>query len=405
MMVAGNREVTISLFAGENEQVSFEIYSADGEQNTIHCQGRAALNAQPAPIPVNIGELLAQMRRGPLDPDGVYAQFATTMGVHYGPSHRAITTLHQGEGQLLAQLTLPIAPAPNEGDGDERYFLHPGLVTGALQAGLRLAADATGRRETLSLPHGLKRLRVLAPCTGEMFAWARYAPGVLPDDERIQVDIDLLDNAGIVCAQMRGLSFQEDSAAAEAAVQPTWIFSNEQPSGTADGAHNGSMGAAEKIELFLRQETALQLLKPIGSVPTNQSYFDLGLTSLSIAHLIRNTNRLLDEDLSPSALFEYTDIESLATHLAETYAAKIDAVAVARRTDGNAHPVEQRRVHSATLTPLPRAETFAPRSVTVVAEEWGVAAAVLDLDHDEMLAQVLWPADASLDDSYEKVTF
>ena len=122
------------------------------------------------------------------------------------------------------------------------------------------------------------------------------------------------------------------------------------------------MGVLEKIELFLKQETALQLQKPINSIPTNQSYLDLGLTSLAIAHLIRNTNQLLDEDLSPSALFEYTDIESMAAHLAQTYPAKIDAISVGRRS-------------------------------------------VPDLNREQILEQVLWQENGLPNQSYEKVTF
>ena len=76
------------------------------------------------------------------------------------------------------------------------------------------------------------------------------------------------------------------------------------------------MDAAEKMELYLKQELSLQLHKPIESIPADQNYFDLGLTSLAIAHLIGKMNRLLGEELQPSALFDYTDIQSLAAYLA-----------------------------------------------------------------------------------------
>jgi acyl transferase domain-containing protein/tryptophanase/SAM-dependent methyltransferase len=160
-------------------------------------------------------------------------------------------------------------------------------------------------------------------------------------------------------------------------VQATWLFSKEPPDAHRGAAHNGSMRAVEKIELFLRQETALQLQKPIDDIPTDQSYFDLGLTSLAMAHFIRNMNRLFDDELSPSALFEYTDIRSLAAYLAETYPAMIDAWSVVRAGGPSPSVAEQDPV------PVPPAE---------------------HVDPEQVLAQLLWH-EASLDESYEKVTF
>ncbi|HEX6158744.1 MAG TPA: ketoacyl-synthetase C-terminal extension domain-containing protein, partial [Thermoanaerobaculia bacterium] len=168
-----------------------------------------------------------------------------------------------------------------------------------------------------------------------------------------------------------------ETVVAEPLVEARWIFSRE------GGPHIQPMGAADKIELFLQQETALQLQKPMDSIPTNQSYFDLGLSSLAIAHLIRNLNELLGEELSPSSLFEFTDIQSLAGHLARTYLATIDALAVTPR-DANA-----------TGQPFP----LHPAKLPVA-----VAPEVPELSPEEILEQVLWQG-ASLDETYEKVTF
>jgi polyketide synthase PksN len=383
MIVSGNTDVTISLFAGNDGQVRYEIDSTEGGQTAIHCQGRAVFSDQPSPGQVDLRELQARMRQGTPDPEGVYAQFAA-MGIHYGPAHRVITAIHQGDRQLLARLSLPTAAALNEDDDhDGRFFLHPSLMTGALQAGLRLVCDGTERRGSPLLPHGLERLRVLARSTGEMFAWAHHAQGALPEDTRI--DVDLIDGAGNVCAQMLGLSFEAYDAIPHPQARAVWLFSREAPDAAGISRHNGSMGAVEKIELFLRQETALQLNQPIEDIPTDQSYFDLGLTSLAMAHFIKSMNRLFDEELSPSALFEYTDIQSLAVYLAETYPDRIDAWTVVRRADGPSQSVGQ-----------PGPAKLPPLSVATPS--------AVHIDREQMLAQLLWE-EASRDDAYEKVTF
>jgi polyketide synthase PksN len=157
------------------------------------------------------------------------------------------------------------------------------------------------------------------------------------------------------------------------------------------------MNAPDKMELFLKQETARQLQVPTEAIPVNQSYFDLGLASLAIAHLIRDLNQLLDEELSPSALFEYTDIQSLAGYLAAAYATKIDALAVVRM---GAQPVvaplaEQRPLHPARLTPA----IDEPKTIWTA-----LATAAPEPTHAQLLEDVLWQ-DALVDDDYEKVTF
>lgn len=399
MVVAGNGHVTIDLLASGDEHVDYEIYSGDREQEIVHCQGRASFTDESAPAPLDIDALRAQMRRNELDANGVYAEFAE-LGVRYGFAHQAITALHEGDGQLLARLSLPPVVA---GDASA-YLLHPSLMSGVLQAGIRLVAAPAQQPGTSLLPHSMERLRVLSPCTKEMFAWARHAPRTSPDDEGIKLDIDLADVDGMVCVQMRGLSLQAGDAASEPAHEGTWLVFSEQPSAADDSAaHAVSLTAAEKIELFLKQETALQLEKRPEDIPTDQSYFDLGLSSLSMAYLIQNTNRLLGENLSPSALFEFTDIQSLAAHLAAAYPSKLEVLAV-RRKSAAPRPEEQRQIGPAKLTPFHRKKYHLGRPATAEQEQAGVANPAAALSGDQILEKISWQ-EAPLDESCEIVAF
>src|SRR5258707_3656021 len=49
-----------------------------------------------------------------------------------------------------------------------------------------------------------------APCrrAQEMFAWVRYSKGSGREDKTIRLDIDLCDQRGNVCVQMRGLALR-----------------------------------------------------------------------------------------------------------------------------------------------------------------------------------------------------
>ena len=176
-------------------------------------------------------------------------------------------------------------------------------------------------------------------------------------------DINTADTRGNARARTDGLSFQENGAAMEVQVQPAWLFSTEQTS--SDGAASvAPMSPEEKMALFLKQEVAIHLKRPVDEISTDLSYFDLGLSSLAIANLVKNTNKLLNENLSPSALFEYSDIQSLAAYLSATYPSRIGALTAIGRTGPQAHSGER--------------------------------------SHD--LANVSW-LEASLDDGYERLTF
>jgi polyketide synthase PksM len=206
-------------------------------------------------------------------------------------------------------------------------------------------------------------------------------------------------------AQQRDLSFQIDDAATETAMEPKWLFSMEQsPVANGDGAQIVPMAAEEKIELFLRQETALQLHKPIEKIPTNMSHFDLGLSSLAMATLVHKVNRLLNESLNPSALFEHRDIQSLAAYLAATYPSKIDALIAIRQKVGQAHSGKQRKVRPANLTLLPGTKDFSTCPGPLLPEQTEVTASEAE-SNGVRVSEEVWCQEVSPDGGYEKVTF
>jgi len=101
----------------------------------------------------------------------------------------------------------------------------------------------------------------------------------------------------------------------------------------ADPAHRPAgalvLSPIAKIELFLRQETALRMGVAIDQVAIDQDFIQLGLDSMSIAELIIRTDALLETNLSPSVLFKNPEIGSLAMYLGEVHAAQLDAIVVA----------------------------------------------------------------------------
>lgn len=117
-------------------------------------------------------------------------------------------------------------------------------------------------------------------------------------------------------------SEHDGDAAPEAARE--WRFVDT----LADGKQAEALDAEDKIALFLAQETASLLRMPRADIEVGRSFIDLGFDSIGMASLIQKIIDLLDENLSPSVVFNYTDIESLGRHLAESYRPKIDRIHV-----------------------------------------------------------------------------
>src|SRR6266508_2670038 len=141
VVVTGPTEVAVTLVANERdghaiERVDYEIYAGNGEEEIVHCQGRAALTRQPAPPRLDVEQLKGKMGRGRVEASAVYAAFKR-VGIDFGPAFQSITAIHQGHQQVLAELHLPAVVEASQAD----YQLHPSLMDGALQASIGLAED------------------------------------------------------------------------------------------------------------------------------------------------------------------------------------------------------------------------------------------------------------------------
>jgi polyketide synthase PksL len=200
VVVTDSKEVSIALWATENDQIDFEIYSQDHDSEIIHCRGKANFVGNSAPAKLDVEQLKGKMQRGKLNSASIYAAYSK-MGLNYGPTHQLISTIFQGEDQLLAQLRLS-----SDTDEQSQYLLHPGLMDGALQSTVGLIADINQVPDKPSVPFALEKIRILSACKKNMFVWVRYAQGSKPEDKIIKLDIDLCDLDGNVCVQIGGFS-------------------------------------------------------------------------------------------------------------------------------------------------------------------------------------------------------
>ncbi|HET8797285.1 MAG TPA: polyketide synthase dehydratase domain-containing protein, partial [Thermoanaerobaculia bacterium] len=238
-------EISIALFAAEDQTVDYEIYSTVDGEPSVHCQGQVAFVARSAPPKLDLQGLRRQMSETELDGPAVYAMFAA-MGLHYGPAHQGIAAVHVGNRQALADLRLPAVAE----HGQDAYVLHPSLMDSALQASIGLLVDPRRVPENPAVPFALDSIRIFAACTREMAAWVRHAADSREGD--VKLDIDLCDGGGNVCVQMRGFALRtmDDSARALAdqAAESAASFDEEYYDKLIGGVLAGEMSVDEALD-------------------------------------------------------------------------------------------------------------------------------------------------------------
>ncbi|MCP5003718.1 MAG: hypothetical protein GY941_07155, partial [Planctomycetes bacterium] len=259
----------------------FEVYteSANEEELIVHSQGVAEIKEKEEMSTLDIQELKAQMKQGTLNAESCYKAFKE-MGIDYGEGHRGIREIYQGGNQLLARLSL----SSSVHDTQDDYVLHPSLMDSALQSSIGLmlnngaqpngsdASPGIGRwPHRPSLPFALKSLGILTPCTSEMYAWVRYSDGCTQSDTALQLDIDICDEQGNVCMELRGVSYAIEKTTFEKKTVTRWEFlKSEEP---AQISHISSFSSEEKIQKFLQQAIAEELQKPEHHIQVDQSFF------------------------------------------------------------------------------------------------------------------------------------
>jgi polyketide synthase PksL len=191
------KQAGITLFARSGEQVDFEIHSRKGQEDLVHCQGHAFFAAGASAGRIDLAGLAAACGRAQ-EGKAFYAGLSEA-GHAIAPALQAIVSLQRGEGQVLARLRAPAA-------GAEAYGLHPALLDGALQACAGIPENPVRAHAHPSFPFAIGSLRVLSPCAGEMFAWARASGAGEGGEAVLRFDVDLCDGDGNIAAQIRGVS-------------------------------------------------------------------------------------------------------------------------------------------------------------------------------------------------------
>ncbi|GAA0894719.1 hypothetical protein GCM10009122_44000 [Fulvivirga kasyanovii] len=145
--------------------------------------------------------------------------------------------------------------------------------------------------------------------------------------ERYWIDVDGAEKPAVAAKQLRQPAKQDTAKANGApAMKAEWFFFMSDE-GTGESK---AMKPADKLELFLKHEIALQLNKPMAEIAEDVNFLDLGMNSIGLITMIAQINDLLEITISPAILFNYSEVKTLSGYLVEHFAPKIEKLNVTR---------------------------------------------------------------------------
>lgn len=208
-------KIYIGLAPVENSGIKYRIYSGNYDGiAVIHGQGTIEIVEEKKEIKIDIKNLQNQKWGRVLPARECYEMFKRA-GFDYGPAHQAIESVYLRENEAFAVLKMPDSVLETK----EEYVLHPSMMDAALQSALCLI-PGIGEGDTVA-PFAVDIVEIMNSCASSMYAVLRYSN----KNKGFQFDIDLCDNAGIVCVRLTGLSmraFLEDKKKGLLFVEPVW---------------------------------------------------------------------------------------------------------------------------------------------------------------------------------------
>jgi polyketide synthase PksN len=204
-------QVHIGLFLEEDGGIAYEIYSeseSDSALSVVHSQGIAKVCSVEEVPTLDIKTIQDECNQSSLSFSQCYEKFKG-IGFCYGPGQQGLEKVYVGQNQVLAKLSLPSSVSESQ----DQFILHPSLMDSALQASLLMGSGDF----KLKIPFALEELETFGKCNLNMWALVRYSKGSKVGDKVEKLDIDLCDEQGNVCIQMKGISMRVLAKAAGSA--------------------------------------------------------------------------------------------------------------------------------------------------------------------------------------------
>ncbi|HEY2577794.1 MAG TPA: SDR family NAD(P)-dependent oxidoreductase [Streptosporangiaceae bacterium] len=245
----------------------------------------------------------------------IYEQ-ARRENIVHGPLMQASGRLYLTGGELLAELELA---SPGQ-DFERLFYLHPAL----LDASTLVAFARTPLLEAPFIPISIAAARAPRSLQGRCYVHVPRAETLAPSGEVLYNDYRIYDAAGQLVAEFTRLTCKRirdpGLLAVVAAGQPPAATAPAVAAPLADGPANASPGDdGARLTEHIKDLVGHQIGIAPEQVSTTAGFYDQGLDSVDMLRISEQLEQAVGARLYPTLLFEFSDVGSLARHLAATY--------------------------------------------------------------------------------------
>lgn len=243
-----------------------------------------------------------------IDVDQIYGHYSD-LGLTHGDFMKVHGSVYVADTAVYADVTLSNAALA----AADAIIFNPALLDGSAvcgSVGLAHAKALTSRR--LSLPLYFRSFRACAPLSTSCIARLRIDL-VRRRNDISYVTLEFFNREGRKIAELcdlggtAGVETERADSTAPEAVAAVSQSEDEHAS------------LVRKVEQILRDCFAAQDRPLPANIDTGLTFAELGVDSAGLLQLLRDLEIKLDTPLSPTLLFEYGNLNELATHLAETH--------------------------------------------------------------------------------------
>ncbi|WP_233281006.1 type I polyketide synthase [Paenibacillus algicola] len=237
---------------------SFSIYSnPQNSEWTLHAEGKVRpFQGKRDAERLHITDLQQRCRKE-VDSDVCYEHFKT-MGLEYGKSFQGIRQLWQGEGEALASVNVPLDISSDL----TSYRIHPAVLDVCFQV-MAAALPISTQSSSVYMPVRVGEGFVFGDLTPTMWIYAKITQ---QNEQGLEGDIQLLDEAGHVILEIRGCHAvslrdeQEPASKKQSHYELRWELQQRDNDITPLSANTGRwivlqdrQGAADKLVAELEQ--------------------------------------------------------------------------------------------------------------------------------------------------------
>ncbi|MBI3243490.1 MAG: SDR family NAD(P)-dependent oxidoreductase [Chloroflexi bacterium] len=186
------------------ELASFKIFSLTDEKTgawRLHASGQVRATLASNPVPVKLEEARARCREA-ISAETHYRQMRER-GLDFGSRFRGVKQIWRREAEALGEIQLPDTLLPEA----DVYKIHPALLDACLQVAATILPDGA---ETY-LPMGVDHFQLHRRPEVHLWSHARLRPADGANTQTVTADVQLLDEAGNVVAEIKGFHLKRAS--------------------------------------------------------------------------------------------------------------------------------------------------------------------------------------------------